>query len=147
MRYYVWIVLFLVGSKEPCKFDFDHHLNCIFDHLPEKIDIFAWHVFFGSSRGSFSKNNLSKTDLPFLSPKIGLRNTFFFLAENLSFVLFCLLQLCPILAYFFKNWSSHRAEKHYSLFSLVQSFPPIPPILGLTKKRRYSAVRNDKIKT
>ena len=38
--------------------NFDHH----FDYLPEKIELFAWRIIFGSSRGSLKKN-LSKTDL------------------------------------------------------------------------------------
>ena len=64
------------------------------------------------------EKKMSKTDLPFRFCKIGLRNTlslFIFGRKNVRlffcFVLFVLLQLYPILAYFFKNWSTHRAEE------------------------------------
>ena len=44
---------------------------------------------------------------------------YLFLAEKMVvccclFVVVCLMQLCPILAYFFLNWSTHRAEKDAS---------------------------------
>ena len=52
----------------------------------------------------FQKKKLSKTDLPFKFCKIGLKNTLFiFGRKKWSFVVVCLLQLCPILAYFFFN--------------------------------------------
>ena len=63
------------------------------------------------------QKKLSKTDLPFRFCKIGLKNTLFiFGRKNGRLLLFvvvccCLLQICPILAYFFLNRSFHRAEK------------------------------------
>ena len=58
------------------------------------------------AKGSFSKKNVSKTDLPFKFCKIGLKNTLFIFGRKngrllLFVVVCCLLQLCPILAYFF----------------------------------------------
>ena len=48
------------------------------------------------------QKKLSKTDLPFKLCKIGLKNILFiFGRKKWSFVVVCLLQLCPILAYFF----------------------------------------------
>ena len=82
---------------------------CVFDRLSEKIEIFAWwHLFRLVRRIIFKKNN-SKTDLPSNRfSKIGLRDTLFiFGRKNIHL----LLQLCPILAYLKKNWSTHRAEK------------------------------------
>ena len=62
----------------------------------------------------FQKKKLSKTDLPFKFCKIGLKNTLFIFGRKNGRLLFvvccllfvvccccCLLQLCPILAYFF----------------------------------------------
>ena len=54
-------------------------------------------IFFGSSRGSFSKEKLSKMDLPFRFCEIGLRNTLFVFGRLFWLTL--------------KNWNTHRAEK------------------------------------
>ena len=103
------------GEWERGKFDFDHHFGFLTNFL-KRYNFLLGGILFGSSRGSFSKK-LSKTDLPFKFCKIGLKNTLFIFGRKngrLLFVVCCccrLLQLCPILAYFFFNWSTHRAEK------------------------------------
>ena len=74
-----------------------------FDQLPKKIELFAWWYLFrlvNFKRIIFFK--LSKTDLPFRFCKMWLRNTLFiFGRKKWTFVCFVLLQICPILAYFF----------------------------------------------
>ena len=56
---------------------------------------------FSACREDHFQKKLSKTDLPFRFCKIGLRNTLFiFGRKNCRCVLFRLLQICPILAYF-----------------------------------------------
>ena len=58
------------------------------------------------------KKYCPKRTLPSDFVKLGSEILYLFLAEKMvvRFVLFCLLQICLILAYFF-NWSTHRAEK------------------------------------
>ena len=76
-------------------------LTTVFDQFPEEIEFFAWwHLFQLVARIIFKKE-LSKTDLPFKFCKIGLKNTLFIFGRKNGRLLFCLLQLCPILAYFF----------------------------------------------
>ena len=79
-----------------------------FNRLPEEIELFAWwHLIRLVERIIFKKNCAKRTDIPFRFCKIGLRNTLFIFGKKngrLLFVcLFCLLQLCPILAYSFFN--------------------------------------------
>ena len=71
-----------------------------FDQLPENIQLFAWWHLFRLVKRIIFKKCLSKTNLP-VSDFFQLGSEFTgFLAEKWSFfVLFCFLQLCPILAY------------------------------------------------
>ena len=69
------------------------------------------------------QKKLSKTDLLFKFCKIGLKNTLFIFGRKMvvcCFVVCCLLQLCPILAYFFLNWSTHRAKKDASKEKIIR---------------------------
>ena len=94
------------------KFDFDHYF-AILTNFPKRQHFLGSGIWFGSSKGSFSKKNLSKTDLPFKFCKIGLKNTLFIFGRKMvvccCLFVCCLVQLCPILAYFFLivNWSTH----------------------------------------
>ena len=55
-------------------------------------------IRFGSSKGSFSKKNLSKTDHPFKFCKIGLKNTLFiFGRKNGRLLLFVVVCCCCLL--------------------------------------------------
>ena len=100
---------------EKGKFNFDHHFAFLTNFL--KIQNFLLSgILFGSSRGSFSKNNLSITDLPFRFCKIGLTNTLFIFGRKNGRLLFCLFRFvcCNFVRFwltFFKNRSTHRAEK------------------------------------
>ena len=73
-------------------------------------------ILFGSSRGSFSKKMCPKRTFPSDFVKLGSGILYLFLAEKMVVCFFVslfvsLLQLSPILAYFFFNWSTHRVEK------------------------------------
>ena len=64
----------------------------------------------------FQKKVCPKRTFPSNFVKLVSKILYLFLAEKmvvccLFVVVVCLLQLCPILAYFFLNWSFHRAEK------------------------------------
>ena len=68
------------------KFDFDHHFAFL-TNLLKRQNFLLSAILFSSSKGSISKKNLSKTDLPFRFCKIGLRNTLFiFVRKKWSFV-------------------------------------------------------------
>ena len=56
--------------------DFDHHFAFLTNFL-KRYNFLLSDILLGSSRGSFSKKKLCKTDLPFRFCKIGLRNTLF----------------------------------------------------------------------
>ena len=86
----------MIGAKgRGCRISFSPF--CVFDQLPVKIKFMLGGIFFGSSRGSFSKEKLSKMDLPFRFCEIGLRNTLFVFGRLFWLTL--------------KNWNTHRAEK------------------------------------
>ena len=68
--------------------------------LSEKNNFLFGGIFFGLSRGSFSKINLSKRTFPLV--KLGSDILYLFLAEKIVVFLFVAI-LCPILAYIFFN--------------------------------------------
>ena len=72
-----------------------------FDQLPKKIELFAWwYLFRLVKRIIFFK--LSKTDLPFrFCKKVAQKYFIYFWQKKWTYVCFVLLQICPILAYFF----------------------------------------------
>ena len=57
-------------------------------------------IWFSSSRGSFSKKKLSKTDLPFKFCKIGLKNTLFISGRKMVVCCFVLLFCCFVVLLF-----------------------------------------------
>ena len=71
------------------KSDFDHHFAFLTNFLKRQNFLLS-DILFGSSRGSFSKKDLSKTDLPFRFCKIGLRNTLFIFGRKNGRLLFVL---------------------------------------------------------
>ena len=78
-------------------------------------------IMFSSSRGSFSKKNLSKTDLPFRFCILGSKS-FLFFKMVVCFCCCCCFQQLPFLLRFWpiksRNWSSRDAEKG----SVMQNF-------------------------
>ena len=86
------------GEWERGKFDFDHYFAFLTNFL--KIENFLLNgIWFSSSRGSFSKKNLSKTDLPFKFCKIGLKNTLFISGRKMVVCCFVVLFCCFVVLF------------------------------------------------
>ena len=106
------------------KFDFDHHFALMTVFLRRFKNFLLGGIFFGSSKGSFSKKDLTKTDLPFRFCKIGLRNTVFIFGRK---IVVCFVANTPILTYFKKHGCSMRAEKDAIMYlsSTMDHFPTV----------------------
>ena len=87
------------GEWERGKFEFDYYFAFLTNFLKKKNFLLSG-ISFNSSRGSFFKKNLSKTDHPFKFCKIGLKNTLFIFGRKMvvcclfCFVLFCFVVCC-----------------------------------------------------
>ena len=80
------------------KFDFDHYFAILTNFLKRQHFLLSG-IWFGSSKGSFSKKKLSKTDLPFKFCKIGLKNTLFIFGRKNGRLLFVCLFVCLLLQF------------------------------------------------
>ena len=83
----------ILQTRKGGKLDFEHHFAFLTNFLKTETFLLSG-IFFSSSRGSFSKKNLSKADLPFI------------------FCLFvCFVATLSDFGLLFLNSSTHRAEK------------------------------------